>query len=56
MQQALMEKVVADTRPSIEPKLQALNVSVAKALGAPTDGAGAAPAGAKPPAKAPAKK
>ena len=54
MQQALMEKVVADTRPTIEPKLQALNVSVAKALGAPTEGA--APAAAKAPAKAPAKK
>jgi len=56
MQQALMEKIVADTRPTIEPKLAALNVSVAKALGAPTDGPPPAPASSKPAAKAPAKK
>ena len=53
MQKALMEKVVADTRLTIEPKLEALNVSVAKALGAPTD---AAAPPAKAPAKAPAKR
>ena len=54
---ALTQKLVADVRPTIDPKLQALNVSVAKALGAPTDGQAAAPA-AKAPAKAtaPAKK
>lgn len=52
MQKALMEKVVADTRTTIQPKLEALNVSVAKALGAPTDGA----APARAPARAPAKK
>jgi hypothetical protein len=54
---ALTQKLVADVRPTIDPKLQALNVSVAKALGAPTDGQPAAqqPA-AKPAAKAPAKK
>lgn len=52
MQKALMEKVVADTRATIQPKLEALNISVAKALGAPTDGA----TPAKAPAKAPAKK
>lgn len=52
LQSALAEKVVADTRTSIEPKLEQLDKAVAKALGAP-----AAPAngnGAKAPA--PAKK
>ena len=46
-------------RPTIDPKLQALNVSVAKALGAPTDGQAAAQPAAKAPATkaaAPAKK
>lgn len=54
---ALTERLVVDVRPTIDPKLQALNVSVAKALGAPTGGDGqpAAPQ-AKPPAKAPARK
>lgn len=56
MQQALMEKVVADTRPTIEPKLQELNVTVAKALGAPVDGQPAPAPTARAPAKAPAKK
>lgn len=52
LQAALAEKVVADTRTSIEPKLEQLDKAVAKALGAP-----AAPAnGAKTPAAAPAKK
>ena len=50
LQAALAEKVVADTRASIEPKLEALDKAVAKALGAP-----AAPAnGAAPAARAPA--
>lgn len=51
---ALTQKLVADVRPTIDPKLQALNVNVAKALGAPTNGQPAAqqPA-AKPAAKAP---
>jgi hypothetical protein len=53
MQTALTEKLVADTRATIEPKMRALDENVAKALGAPTDAA--APA-AKAPAKAPAKK
>ncbi len=52
MQKALMEKVVVDTRGSIQPKLDALNVAVAKALGAPTDGA----APAKTPTKNSSKK
>jgi len=44
MQQALTKAVVADTRAAIEPKMQALDASVAKALGAPTNPEGAAPA------------
>jgi hypothetical protein len=54
MQTALTEKLVADTRATIEPKMRALDENVAKALGAPTE----APAqgSAKAPAKAPAKK
>ncbi len=36
MQAALMKQVVTDTRSSIEPKIRALDTSVAKALGAPT--------------------
>src|SRR5690349_15691516 len=57
LQTALTEKLVADTRATIEPKMVALDASVAKALGAPTGGAAGAGAG-KPaaPAKAPAKK
>lgn len=55
MQAALTEKLVAETRGSIEPKMKALDENVAKALGAPTGGgAAAAPKAAAP--KAPAKK
>jgi hypothetical protein len=55
MQTALTEKLVSDTRATIEPKMRALDENVAKALGAPTGGSqGAAPA--KAPSKAPAKK
>jgi hypothetical protein len=54
MQTALTEKLVADTRGTIEPKMRALDENVAKALGAPTEGA--AQGSAKAPAKAPAKK
>ncbi len=54
MQTALTEKLVTETRATIEPKMRALDTNVAKALGAPTDGAAAAPAKA-PAAKAPAK-
>jgi hypothetical protein len=53
MQTALTEKLVAETRASIEPKMRTLDTNVAKALGAPT-GNGAAPA--KPAPKAPVKK
>jgi len=54
MQTALTEKLVAETRPTIEPKMRTLDANVAKALGAPTEGAPAA--AAKPASKAPAKK
>lgn len=53
MGEALTQKLVAETKPTIEPKLRALDAAVAKALGAPTGGAAKAPAA---PAKAPAKK
>lgn len=60
MQTALTEKLVAETRASIEPKMTALDANVAKALGAPTNGGGAAPSSGSAPAKAapraPAKK
>ncbi|MDM0113540.1 DUF2059 domain-containing protein [Variovorax sp. J22R133] len=49
MQTALTQKLVSETRATVEPKIRALDASVAKALGAPTQGAAA-------PAKAPAKK
>lgn len=53
MQAALTEKLVTDTRATVEPKMRALDTAVAKALGAPTE----PPAAAKAPAaKAPAKK
>jgi hypothetical protein len=52
MQNALSEKLVADTRATIEPKVQALESTVAKRLGLPAQGAApAAPAAAKAPAK-----
>jgi hypothetical protein len=54
MQTALTEKLVADTRGSIEPKMRALDENVAKALGAPTEAQ--TQGSAKAPAKAPAKK
>lgn len=55
MQRALVEKLVADTRPTVEPKVRALEQSIAKRLGVPaTNAQGAAPAA--PAGKAPAKK
>lgn len=59
LQNALTEKVVAETRAAVEPKLRALDTNVAKALGAPTDGAaksGNGGSGASAAPKAPAKK
>ncbi len=56
MQTALTEKLVAETRASIEPKMRALDTNVAKALGAPTDSPAQGSAPAKAPAKASTKK
>jgi uncharacterized protein len=51
---ALAEKVVADTRPAIEPKLKALEATVAKRLGvSATEPAASAPAKAAAPKKKP---
>lgn len=62
MQKVLVEKLVADTRPTVEPKVRALEQSVGKRLGLPAGAQnGAAPAqgsntpAARAPAKAPAK-
>lgn len=52
MQKVLTEKLVAETRPVIEPKVRAMEVSIAKRLGIPAE---EAPAAGKPAAKAPAK-
>jgi hypothetical protein len=54
IQRALIEKVVADTRGQVEPRLKALEASMAKSLGVPAPGSNGAAAGAKP--AAPAKK
>ena len=51
IQRTMVEKLVAETRPSVEPKLRALEDSFAKKLGVPPPNAGnsgAAPAGNKP--------
>jgi uncharacterized protein len=53
MQKVLVDKVVADTRGTIEPKVRTLEQTVAKRLGVtPAPGAGAGP---RAPAKSPAK-
>jgi hypothetical protein len=49
MQQALGQKLIADTRPLVEPKVAALEETVAKQLGVPNGAP--AQSGAKPPAK-----
>jgi hypothetical protein len=51
MQTALTEKLVAETRSSIEPKMRTLDANIAKALGAPTEGAPPAKSAPKAPAK-----
>jgi uncharacterized protein len=57
MQRALIEKVVGETRPQVEAKFRALEDTMAKRLGVPTNaaagaaGAPAAAASGKPPAK-----
>ncbi|RZJ09775.1 MAG: hypothetical protein EOO54_21930 [Haliea sp.] len=53
MQKVLTEKLVAETRTVIEPKVRAMEVSIAKRLGLPTDEAAAG--AAKPAPKAPAR-
>jgi hypothetical protein len=60
MQSSFMQKLVAEARPLLEPKLQALEQKVRTALGAPAagapaEGAAAPKAAAKPPAKAASK-
>jgi len=61
MQNNFMQKLVAEARPLIEPKLQSLEQKVRGALGAPSaaaapaDGSAAPKAAAKPPAKAASK-
>jgi len=58
MQTSFMQKLVADARPMVEPRLQALEGKVRVSLGLPATPAGAASAPASAPAKAaaPAKK
>ncbi|MDB5857526.1 MAG: hypothetical protein JWQ76_1215 [Ramlibacter sp.] len=60
MQRALVNKLVPDLKPQVEPKLRALDESIAKRLGVQAalggGGAAAAPAAAPAPAKPPAKK
>jgi hypothetical protein len=53
MQKTLVEKLLADTRGTIEPKVRALEQTVARRLGVtvPSQGSGAGPAPAKGPAK-----
>jgi hypothetical protein len=51
MQEALGEKLIADTRSAIEPKVNALEDTVAKKLGIPANGAAPTQPGGKPPAK-----
>jgi uncharacterized protein len=55
MQRAISEKLVAEARPDVDPKLQALQQSVAKRLGMTPTGNGEAKPAAKP-AAAPPKK
>jgi hypothetical protein len=60
MQGNFMQKLLAEARPVVEPKLQALEQKVRTSLGAPAasapaDGAAAPKAAAKPPAKAASK-
>lgn len=52
MQKVLTEKLVAETRPVIEPKVKAMEMSIAKRLGIPGEEAAAAKPAPKAPAKA----
>ena len=51
IQNGFTQKLVAEARPTIEPKIQALEAKVRASLGAPPAGAASAPAKAAPPAK-----
>lgn len=51
IQNGFTQKLVAEARPTIEPKIQALEAKVRVSLGAPTAGEASAPAKAAPPAK-----
>lgn len=51
MQNALGERLIADTRAQIDPKVQALENSVTKRLGLPAQGAAPAPGPAQPAAR-----
>lgn len=56
MQKVLTEKLIAETRPQIEPKVRAMEVSIAKRLGiSPPEEAAAAKPAPKAPAKAASK-
>lgn len=55
MQKVLADKLVAETRGTIEPKVRALEQSVARRLGVPLNGAAGAPQGAASRAKPAAK-
>ncbi len=55
MQKALADKLVADTRGTIEPKVRALEQTVAKRLGVPLNAPAGAPQGAASRARPPAK-
>jgi uncharacterized protein len=54
MQKSLNDKLVAETRPSIEPKVRAMEIAVAAHLGLPVTAPAAQPGGgtARPPARA----
>jgi hypothetical protein len=56
MQKVLAEKVVADTRPQVEPRVRALEETIARRLGVTPNAAGAAPAAPPAAARPPAKK
>ena len=55
MQKALLEKLVAETQPMIDPKLKTMEQSVAKRLGLPIGPGTAASGAARPPTKAASK-
>jgi uncharacterized protein len=50
IQRAMLDKVVADTRPQVEPKLRSLEESFARKLGVPSGSAAAPAAGGNKPA------